>query len=454
MANNKRQLSLTHPSGFSLIELMVGLALAATVMTLLVRVFFDTRTQFQTQDAVARIQENARQALQFLSEDIRMAGFLGPVWQYWIIQESTNNQHNIPTVTGECFTTTTQSFRWAVPMSATTVPAAIPPHFYGKHNTNAGFTDCIPNTNYVANTDILSVHYAGAPWAASAGGAPQSTAVPDAEIGNSDGSFYLRSNFRGGAVFTCANNGTRTGMGGSKDTGASGCLSQTFGASGMWGVSYANYTSTTTPVVAWPNILYTDTSTPTPVDAPETGNYVLQSLAYYVRPCTNAGANNTCGDAGDDTTPALIRARLEYDTSNCTPNTEVCVVHEPIAEGVVALQVQYGIDIPALTSIYPLVGYDVVKYDGLIDRYVTAADIAGGAISNFGSATANNEWSHVLTARIWLLIRSTTPELGYVDPNTSYNVAGTVVNTQAGYRYQLFITTLALRNIIPANYDQ
>ena len=449
MASNKRQLSLTHPFGISLIELVVGLALAATVMTLLVRVFIDTRIQFQTQDAVARIQENARQALQFLSEDIRMAGFLGPIWQYWIIQESTNSQHNIPTVTGECFiTTATQSFRWAVPMSATAVPDGIPPHFYGKHNTNAEFTGCIPNANYVANTDILSVHYAGAPWTAAAGGTPQTKAVPDAEIGNNDGAFYLRSNFRGGAVFTCANSGARAGMGGTKDTGASGCLSQTFGASGTWGTSYDNYTSTTTPIVAWPDILYTDTATPTPVNAPETGNYVLQSLAYYVRPCTNAGANNTCGDAGDDATPALVRARLEYDTSNCTPNTAACVVHEPIAEGVVAFQVQYGIDASGISPYG--IGYDVVNYDGLVDRYVTAADIASGAISN---ASAIDEWSHVLTARIWLLIRSTVPELGYVDSNTSYNLAGTIVNTQAGYRYQLFTTTIALRNIAPAKYQ-
>ena len=442
--------------GFSLVELTVGLALAATVMTLLVRVFFDTRTQFQTADAVARLQENARQALQYLSEDVRMAGFLGPMWQYWIIQESTNNQHNIPAVTGECFTAVTQSYRWAVPLSATNVSNTIPPHLYGKHNTNAGFTDCIPNANYVANTDVLSIHYAGAPWTPSGGGMTQTTAVPTAEIGDSDSAFYLRSNFRGGAVFTCANSGMRTGMGGTTNNT---CLAQTFGAGGMWPINYPDYPSPpeplNTPIVKWPDILY-DTgalnAAPTPDKAPETGNFVLQSIAYYVRPCTNAGANNTCGDAGDDTTPALVRARLEYDTSKCTPNTDVCVAHEPVAEGVVAFQVQYGIDVPAGSSLYPL-GYDDVRYDGQIDRYVTAASIAGGAISS-ADGVANNQWSHVLTARIWLLIRSTLPELGYVDSNASYDVAGTTVNTQPGYRYQLFTTTLALRNIVPARYDQ
>jgi type IV pilus assembly protein PilW len=63
--------------GMSLIELLVSLTLSATLMAGVVGVFV---TMFQTdrsQEGVSRIQESGRFALSFLSQDLRMAGFMG-----------------------------------------------------------------------------------------------------------------------------------------------------------------------------------------------------------------------------------------------------------------------------------------------------------------------------------------------------------------------------------------
>lgn len=73
---NKQQHFLQQ-RGMSLIELMVSLALSATLMAGVVGVFV---TMFQTdrsQESVSRIQESGRFAVNFLSQDLRMAGYLG-----------------------------------------------------------------------------------------------------------------------------------------------------------------------------------------------------------------------------------------------------------------------------------------------------------------------------------------------------------------------------------------
>ncbi len=63
--------------GFSLIELMIALALGVVLLLGLITIFEGVRATFNAAEARARIQENGRFALSFLREDIRMAGQLG-----------------------------------------------------------------------------------------------------------------------------------------------------------------------------------------------------------------------------------------------------------------------------------------------------------------------------------------------------------------------------------------
>ena len=63
--------------GFSLIELLVAVTISLFVLAGVGVVMVSSRTSYETQNFNARLQENARFAVQFLSYDLRMAGYWG-----------------------------------------------------------------------------------------------------------------------------------------------------------------------------------------------------------------------------------------------------------------------------------------------------------------------------------------------------------------------------------------
>lgn len=63
--------------GLSLIELMISLTLGIVLMTGVVQMFLTSRTTYSHQQAISRIQEGGRMAVDFLAQDIRMAGYMG-----------------------------------------------------------------------------------------------------------------------------------------------------------------------------------------------------------------------------------------------------------------------------------------------------------------------------------------------------------------------------------------
>jgi prepilin-type N-terminal cleavage/methylation domain-containing protein len=69
--------------GMTLIELMVALAIGAFLMIGAITVFMQSRTTFRVTESVARMQENARFALEVLEPEIRMA-------QYWGLTTTTS----------------------------------------------------------------------------------------------------------------------------------------------------------------------------------------------------------------------------------------------------------------------------------------------------------------------------------------------------------------------------
>ncbi len=393
-------------AGATLIELLVGIGLMFLVATVISQVFLSTRQQVQTQEALARIQENGRQALYHLNTDVRMAGFIGPVQQYWKVAETTNTPRRIGTITDECFTATGgNSFRWIAPMAAVS-PLRLPPRVFGKDNTRVDFEGCIDSSNYVTNTDVLSVHYAALPRIAN------SALVEDV--------VYLRSNIFGAALFEC----------------------NTSGGAGVACLNGALNTGTF-PIGddLWGNV-----GTPDPT--PETANYPIFAAVYYVRPCTDTGANDVCDAGVDDDVPTLVRARIEYNTANCNPTSRPCVVHEPIATGVVSFQVEYGLDSAVESGVTPIGtvngAYRAGLPDGYVDRYVPASAIDGGSLF---SDDALEMWTNVLTVRIWLLIRTDMKEAGYTPKLTQFDLAGESINAEGTYRHQLFTSTIAIRNL-------
>jgi prepilin-type N-terminal cleavage/methylation domain-containing protein len=73
--------------GMTLIELMVALAIGAFLMIGAVTVFMQSRSTFRVTESLARLQENARFALEAMEPDIRMA-------HYWGLTATTSNIEN------------------------------------------------------------------------------------------------------------------------------------------------------------------------------------------------------------------------------------------------------------------------------------------------------------------------------------------------------------------------
>lgn len=64
-------------TGFSIVELMVAIALGLVITAAISTVFVTSKGTYTTQENLARLQENARFAVQFLIKDIRLSGHFG-----------------------------------------------------------------------------------------------------------------------------------------------------------------------------------------------------------------------------------------------------------------------------------------------------------------------------------------------------------------------------------------
>jgi Tfp pilus assembly protein PilW len=69
-----------HQHGLSLIELMISITLGLLILAALVAVFSQNSRSFKQNDSVAEMQDSARFALDSLSRDLSMAGYLGGVY--------------------------------------------------------------------------------------------------------------------------------------------------------------------------------------------------------------------------------------------------------------------------------------------------------------------------------------------------------------------------------------
>jgi type IV pilus assembly protein PilW len=67
----------SNAAGYSLIELMIALAISTFLILGIVQVFTASKSAYLASEGLARVQESARFALDFLQRDVRMAGHLG-----------------------------------------------------------------------------------------------------------------------------------------------------------------------------------------------------------------------------------------------------------------------------------------------------------------------------------------------------------------------------------------
>lgn len=74
MGNRARRLLRVNPNGFTLIEVMITLAISGIVMGAIYGVFISSSYSHRTQEGAADAQQRARAGLDFMVRNIRMAG--------------------------------------------------------------------------------------------------------------------------------------------------------------------------------------------------------------------------------------------------------------------------------------------------------------------------------------------------------------------------------------------
>lgn len=64
-------------AGFTLLELLIAMAMGIVVMSGVVSVLVVSKSNYVTERELATLQENARFAIRFLTQEIQMAGYNG-----------------------------------------------------------------------------------------------------------------------------------------------------------------------------------------------------------------------------------------------------------------------------------------------------------------------------------------------------------------------------------------
>lgn len=69
--------TMNSQKGISLVEILVALVISLFLLGGIIQVYVGNKTSYRFTDAVGRVQENARFAMDTMAEDLRMAGFFG-----------------------------------------------------------------------------------------------------------------------------------------------------------------------------------------------------------------------------------------------------------------------------------------------------------------------------------------------------------------------------------------
>lgn len=77
--------------GFSVVEIMVAMALSLLLLGGVIAIFASSRVSYETNDKISRIQENGRFALDQIVRDIRAAGYVGCARAPTYVSSSLNN---------------------------------------------------------------------------------------------------------------------------------------------------------------------------------------------------------------------------------------------------------------------------------------------------------------------------------------------------------------------------
>jgi type IV pilus assembly protein PilW len=162
--------------GYTLIELMVAIALGLGLLAGLLTVMASGTTNSRTNERVAETQINGRYALNSIRQELLHAGN-----RAYTAGEITVGTTTLGTITSECLETGA---------AATKFVSNIGQAVWGSNNSNpfSGSSNCIPDANYVNGEDVLVIRRI----------ADVAVITTTALV---SGTFYFASNYAEGEVF-------------------------------------------------------------------------------------------------------------------------------------------------------------------------------------------------------------------------------------------------------------
>jgi type IV pilus assembly protein PilW len=389
---NTKHTAQRRQHGLTLVEIMVALTISAVLVAGILQVFSGNRQTYRLQEGMARLQENARFALEFMAQDIRQAGYRGCIRNL----SGVNNGLNNPSPS---FSPATGIQGWEFTGGGSgTAPG-------DTYDLNA--TDAAPVT-----TNGNDAGWSG--WAPDSGNALQVS-------GSSDGPTVMR----GSDILRIWHGGTATLEVNSITPGNTG------GQATIINVEQSNAIQGNDIILVsdceaadWLQVCSTATG-PT-VDGQPTTDLIASSACAPGndpnKPPASFAANGEVmqlqagtyfvGKKGGDAQnpPALYYATLASDGTMEGP--------QELIEGVDSMQILYGED---------------TDLDGNVDSYRTA--------------DAVTDWNNIINVKLSLLLR-TVEEVDTRTHGGNYEVNGTTINLVANDRRprRVVTTTIALRN--------
>lgn len=371
-------------AGLTLIELLVALAISATVMSGVVSVLFVSKSNFISERELAVLQENARYAIRFLSDEIHMAGFNGCGRKPDLFANALDNDDadkgwylDGPGLEG---------YDQSTPGD---YPSAISEAGDLWLDSNGAVAaDAIVVRRSVQSGLIVDVHHPNSSTIDLAPGVTHSLQQGEILVVSSPDCVQA-------GIFQISNN---------NPSNANDVVVHNKGASTSPGNCTPGLTGNFTCDGDPPNDPPTQSEI-TSADKYAEGSPImlLRSHAMYI------------GSSGaDDSIPALYREAMRWDNGT----SELVTEPEELVQGVENMQILYGLDTDATP-------------DGFANRYVVASAVA--------------DWQAVVSVRLMLRMRSINPV--YTSDQTYSQLSGeTAPIVPDRFMRQVVSTTIQLRN--------
>ncbi len=129
--------------------------------------------------------------------------------------------------------------------------------------------------------------------------------------------------------------------------------------------------------------------------------------------------------------------------------TGAAFVEVPLVEGIENLQIEYGVDYKNNVGPYAVTDDDS-KRDGIADAYTADPTTFAAADCPTTTCTAVNNWSNVVTVRLYLLARNIDPSPAYTDTKTYTLGHDSTFTPPSGDHYRRHIYTSLVRIMNPA----